>query len=346
MTSRTDDLGRILSEVTRIAPTLHKAGTFSATTLQALVRHASERRVEHSAETGSGASTILLSHLSPDHTVFAVDEGTGSIRGIETLPILRREAVTFVEGPTQLTLPRHLFASRLQLVLIDGPHGYPFPDLEYYFLYQHLDPGALLIVDDIHIPTIANLCDFLSADEMFERREIVETTAFFRRTDAPTFPPLGDGWWTQAYNKRVADDTPAEMVSLAPPRQVERQVLFYLDQLGPVQDPLRVPHVRVPRSEPIMVAGWALDPERRQPAVAVDLVVDDDCGFRATVDGPRADVATAHGDQAYARSGFRARFPPGAIEPGSHTLEMRVVVAGGREYVTAVRVRFEAVERV
>lgn len=332
----------VLAEVVRIAPSLHKAGTFSTGTLEAIVRHGSARPVQHSVETGSGASTLLFSHLSEDHTVFAVDAGTGSIRSIETSPLLRREAVTFVEGPTQVTLPRHTFAHRLQLALIDGPHGYPFPDLEYYYLYPHLDPDALLIVDDIHIPTITNLFDFLSADEMFDLQEVVETTAFFRRTGAPAFSPLGDGWWTQRYNKRAFEGTDAELLNLTPPEKVEHPALFYLDQLGPVQKPLEVSHVRVPLNEHVVVAGWALDVRRRRPAVAVDLVLDG-ATYRATVGISRADVAAAHGDQAYVHSGFRARFPPGAITAGSHELEIRVVVSGGLEYYPAARMRFEAV---
>jgi hypothetical protein len=163
----------VLAEVKRIAPALHLAGTFSGAGLDALVRHASAAVVEHSIETGSGASTLLLSHVSGDHTVFAVDGGTGSIRSIENSPLLRPDVVTFIEGPTQRTLPPYQFSHRLQLALIDGPHAYPFPDLEYYFIYPHLDPGALLIVDDIHIPTITNLFEFLNADEMFDLKEVV-----------------------------------------------------------------------------------------------------------------------------------------------------------------------------
>lgn len=37
-----------------------------------------------------------------------------------------------MEGPTQAPLPGHAFTHRLQLALIDGPHGCPFPNLEYY----------------------------------------------------------------------------------------------------------------------------------------------------------------------------------------------------------------------
>ena len=60
--------------------------------------------------------------------------------------LLRREAVDFVIGPTQETLPRHKFVDRLQLVLIDGPHGYPFPEREYYFFSRHLHEDAWLKV--------------------------------------------------------------------------------------------------------------------------------------------------------------------------------------------------------
>jgi hypothetical protein len=339
-------LTAVLAEVVRIAPSLHKAGTFSAAVLEALVRHATARPVQHSVETGSGASTLLFSHVSADHTVFAVDGGTGSIRSIETSPLLRRETVTFVEGPTQLTLPLHTFAHRLQLALIDGPHGYPFPDLEYYHVYPHLDPDALLIIDDIHIPTITNLFDFISADEMFDLREVVETTAFFRRTDAPTFAQTGDGWWTQRYNKRALDGVgmEAELLNLTIPERVELPALFYLDQFGQVPEPLGVSPLRVPLNEPVVVAGWALDTHRHRPAVAVDLVLDGAI-YRAIVGISRPDVAAVHGDQAYVRSGFRARFPPGSVTAGSHELKIRIVVGGGREYYAAARVRFEVVQQ-
>ena len=40
----------VLAEVIRIAPSLHKAGTFSTATLEAIVRHASMKPVQHSAE--------------------------------------------------------------------------------------------------------------------------------------------------------------------------------------------------------------------------------------------------------------------------------------------------------
>lgn len=190
----------VLTAILKIAPALHSAGSCSAAVIQALARHAAKRSIRRSAETGCGATTLLLSHLSENHTVFALDAGTGSVVNVQQSPLLRREVVTFVEGPSQLTVPRHQFADSLQLVLLDGPHAYPFPDLEYYFLYPHLEPGALLVLDDIQIRSINGLFQFLRRDSMFELDEVVRTTAFFTRTQAPTFDPLGDGWWQQAYN--------------------------------------------------------------------------------------------------------------------------------------------------
>jgi hypothetical protein len=37
---------------------------------------------------------------------------------------------------------------------------------------------------------------------MFELVQVVERTAFFRRTTALVFDPFGDGWWLQGYNRK------------------------------------------------------------------------------------------------------------------------------------------------
>jgi hypothetical protein len=216
-----DEVRRRIAEV---GPSLHTAGTFSARTLEAIARAAGKRKIHHSAETGSGASTLLFSHLSEQHTVFALDAGSGSITNVRRSPLLRPNVVTFVEGPTQITLPQHRFAEKLQLVLIDGPHGYPFPDLEYYFLYPHLETGALLILDDIHIPTVHNLFEFLRQDAMFKLDQTVQATAFFTRTGAPTFDSRGDGWWQQNYNaKPLLRYTWKEKIKSALPASMRRR---------------------------------------------------------------------------------------------------------------------------
>lgn len=163
--------------------------------------------VKASAETGCGKSTILLSNLSERHHVFALDDrdqgDASSVGFYERCPLTRLDRVTPHFGPTQITLPTFQHEGQYDLVLIDGPHGYPFPEMEYLSFYPHLREGGVLIIDDIRIPTIGRLADFIAEDAMFDLMTVVaHNTAIFRRTGAPAFNPHGDGWWEQAYNRR------------------------------------------------------------------------------------------------------------------------------------------------
>jgi hypothetical protein len=116
-------------------------------------------------------------------------------------------------------------------VLIDGPHGYPFPDLEYFYLYPTLAVGGLLLIDDLKIPSIGRMFDILKVDAMYRLLEVVDgNTGFLQRTDAPLIHPESDSWWLQGFNKPYYDQllglTPAPASSTpatpdppaAPPR--------------------------------------------------------------------------------------------------------------------------------
>lgn len=158
----------------------------------------------HTCETGTGRTTVLLSNLSSKHVVFAL-ERSGNLseggRGAE-----KAESVEYVLGPSQRTLPAYRFTQELDFAMIDGPHAYPFPDLEYFYLYPHVRRGGWLVVDDVHIPTINNLHRFLCEEPMWRFHARKGNTAFFQRTDTPTFDPYGDGWWNQAYNQNHIND--------------------------------------------------------------------------------------------------------------------------------------------
>lgn len=191
----------VLAALAALPADWHGAGCLEMPNLEALARHAAARDIRRSVETGAGKSTLLLSHLSAHHTVFALDAGQSLTRAADSF-LLRKDRVTFVDGPSQHTLMSHTFTEPLQLVFIDGPHGFPFPNMEYWKLYPHLETGGLLVVDDIHIPTIRQLFDFLREDAMFRLLETVGKTAFFERTAAEMFSPVEDGWWLQHYNTR------------------------------------------------------------------------------------------------------------------------------------------------
>lgn len=182
----------------------HAAGAFPTASLTKVERYL-PKRVKRTAETGCGKSTILFSNISDDHHVFALDDraqgDASSVNFYEECPLTKREHITAHFGPTQRTVPL-LEHQAYDAVLIDGPHGWPFPEIEYYFFYPHIVAGGLLILDDVPIPTIGRMADILAEDDMWELVEIVcGITAIFRRTSAPLFDPLGDGWWLQKYNR-------------------------------------------------------------------------------------------------------------------------------------------------
>jgi FkbM family methyltransferase len=195
----------------------HNAGAFPSSVLIQLEK-LMPKKVKASAETGCGKSTILFSNISAHHTVFCLDDRKdkeSSIKYFQSCPVTKPKNIELVLGPTQISMPKYKKYQKYDVVLIDGPHGFPFPDLEYYYFYPHLKEGSLLIVDDVHIATIGRLADFINEDPMFEFVKLVATTAVFRRTGVKTFDPTGDGWWLQDFNRRRI---PADNPYLAPYR--------------------------------------------------------------------------------------------------------------------------------
>jgi hypothetical protein len=183
----------------------HDSGNLNIAVLTRIGREAERVGARRTAETGCGLSTIVLSAIADRHLCFTVDIGD-SLRKVRAEPQLKADAVEFVIGPAQHTVGAWRFEGELDLVLIDGPHGFPFPYLEYYHFYPRIRRGGLLIVDDVHIPTIRHMYDVLRDDSMWRHLGDELTTAFFERTDAPTFDPTGDGWERQNYNLRRFPD--------------------------------------------------------------------------------------------------------------------------------------------
>jgi hypothetical protein len=183
----------------------HNAGTFPTEVLR-LIERMLPSQIRASAETGCGKSTILFSAVSDHHTVFTLDDRSegeqSSVEFFLRCPITRQDRVETVYGPTQRTLPYYEHKHRYDVVLLDGPHGWPMPELEYYFFYPHIEPEGLLIIDDCNIPTIGRMGDILAEDEMWDLEALIGTSAVFRRTNAPMLDPTGDGWWEQRFNRR------------------------------------------------------------------------------------------------------------------------------------------------
>ena len=154
-----------------------------------------------SAETGCGGSTIVLSKSSDHHTAFAIEGENLTITELRKHTDLRSEHVTFVEGETKVTLPGHVFPGELDVVLLDGPHAYPLPQLEFAYLFPHLRVGGWLVIDDLQIPSVHELFRFLERESSVVLEEVIVRTAFFRRISADPSGP--DGWPLQGMNRKT-----------------------------------------------------------------------------------------------------------------------------------------------
>jgi hypothetical protein len=206
----------IVSAINRLPSDWHGSGTMPPDGIAAMAAAMEAiRPVRLSLETGSGKTTLLFSHLSLCHKVFSLDSGSGSVDNVIESPLFNAGSVEYVIGPTQRTLPAYDFPEPVDVALLDGPHGYPFPDLEYYHVYPHIRAGGLLMLDDIHIPTIRRMFDILRADAMWEELQVVGNLAILRRTAAEAVDAEEDGWWKQGYNRPLVERTEAYRRAMA-----------------------------------------------------------------------------------------------------------------------------------
>jgi len=184
------------AKLIRRASDFHPWDAMAPAALSAILKRGPFRA---SMETGCGGSTIVLSHASNHHTAFAIEGDELTITGLRNQSDLRAEKVIFVEGETKDTLPRYEFQDKVDLILLDGPHAYPLPQLEFAYLFPQLKVGGWIVVDDIQIPSVYELFHFLEKESSVVLEEVVLRTAFFRRVSAAEMGP--DGWAKQGINR-------------------------------------------------------------------------------------------------------------------------------------------------
>ena len=187
-----------MSELVARVAAFHPWDAMAPAALDAILRRGPFR---YTVETGCGGSTMLFSQASERHVAFAIEGENRTITGLRNQSDLRAERVTFVEGETKSTLPGYAFDERIDLALLDGPHAYPLPQLEFAYLFPHVRMGGWLVVDDIQIPSVHELFRFLKQEPSVVLEEVAVRTAFFRRVLQHETGP--DGWTQQGINRRT-----------------------------------------------------------------------------------------------------------------------------------------------
>ena len=126
-------------------------------------------------ETGAGSSTLAFAAGGADHVTITPDPGEEQrIRAQADRFGIDHSRVRFELGPSHEVLPR-LDARQLDLVLIDGAHGFPYPVLDWWYAAPHLKVGGQMLIDDAYMPPVAALVDALRVQPGWE---IVESVGY------------------------------------------------------------------------------------------------------------------------------------------------------------------------
>jgi len=141
-------------------------------------------------ETGAGASTLVFAAAGAEHEVVTPDAAEEErIRGECADRGIASSRVRFLVGPSHEVLPRWT-PRPLDLALIDGAHGFPYPILDWWYLAPHVKVGGAVLLDDAYLPAVGAIVDFVRASPAWELEGPVSfRTARVRKVgdDAPPF---------------------------------------------------------------------------------------------------------------------------------------------------------------
>ncbi len=163
-------------------PAVHGRVTYGLEkdTLRFLDQHVADG--SRTLETGSGLSTLLFAYKSALHTCVTPWKLESlrirqhcSERGIPT------ERLMFAIGSSDEMLPKLLGSGPLDLVLIDGGHGFPMPFVDWLYCAPRLTIGGILVIDDTHLWTGAILRDFLLLESEWKLEASFARGAAFRK---------------------------------------------------------------------------------------------------------------------------------------------------------------------
>lgn len=144
-------------------------------------------------EIGSGSSTIVFASRCADHEAITPEPGERDaiLSQCEALGI-DASTVTFHLGLSHEVLPGWQPRS-LDLALIDGAHGFPYPILDWWAVAQHVRVGGHVLLDDAYLPAVAAIVDFARASPAWRLEPAVSfrTAHVVKLADDP--PPFDAG---------------------------------------------------------------------------------------------------------------------------------------------------------
>lgn len=163
-------------------PHVHGGGTLVWALAPEVLRFIDGRIDESSrtVETGLGVSTALFAARGARHVcITPVGDEIEELRAYCRAKRIGLETVEFLQDYSENVVPT-LGVAELDLVLIDGGHGFPTPFLDWCYLSQRLKVGGIVIVDDTQIWTGSVLKNFLMSESNWILERTWERAVAFR----------------------------------------------------------------------------------------------------------------------------------------------------------------------
>ncbi|HJX90478.1 MAG TPA: class I SAM-dependent methyltransferase [Pyrinomonadaceae bacterium] len=175
-----------LKELLNNPPSLHESGgkpftyTLSNEALSFIDEHINSE--SKTLETGAGVSTVLFALKGTQHTCIVPDQAqVQRIKEFCNQNQISTDKIDFRIDGSENVLPQ-LRPVGLDLVLIDGCHGFPAPFIDWYYAGLGLKANGILIVDDTQLWTGDVLKQFLLAEPEWKHEcDIRSRTSVFQK---------------------------------------------------------------------------------------------------------------------------------------------------------------------
>jgi len=140
---------------------------------------------DRTLETGAGSTTLAFLESGCDHTaVTPISSECDAIRAEAERRGLDTAKLNFEVGFSQDVLPRLDLKETLDVVLIDGGHGFPIPAVDWMYTAGMLKVGGVMMIDDVDLWTGQMIVDFLEAESGWQHMETLRgRTAAFKMTE-------------------------------------------------------------------------------------------------------------------------------------------------------------------
>jgi hypothetical protein len=145
-------------------------------------------------ETGCGGSTVVFAARGARHVAITpAAYEHDAVRAYCAQHAISTAALSFLTAPSDEALLREWTPEPLDLVLVDGAHGFPFPALDWYLTARHLRPGGLVVLDDAFLPSVHVVVRFLRSNPSWRMEKPLgyRTVAFRKVADELSYDWVG-----------------------------------------------------------------------------------------------------------------------------------------------------------